>query len=77
MKRGFCMRLCKMALMCVFASFCAFVRISAPFFLLPKSPAKKGANLRRILQNVQNALSCSTPFSYTPFGVSPMRVTKQ
>ena len=54
------------AFLCVFALFHAFLRV------LPAKTACKKAQLgAEFCKNVQKALLCNTPFSYTPFGVSP------
>ena len=70
------MRLYKMGCFCaffrVFALFCAFLRVF-PY----QDGLQKSTYLRRILQNcAKKTLLCNTPFSYTPFCVSPKNHTK-
>ena len=54
-----------------FVRFCAFfVRFLCVFFV-PKWPAEKRKFAHNRAKNVQKALFCNTPFSYTHFCVSP------
>ena len=55
-----------------FALFCTFVCISVLFFL-PKWPAEKRKIAQKFCKNVDTALLCNTPFSYTP----RLRVTEK
>ena len=61
------MRLCKMA------RFCAFLRVSVRFFVPEWHAEKRKFAHNRAKNNVQKALLCNTPFSYTPFCVSPKK----
>ena len=69
------MRLCKMAL---FVHFCAFLHFFVRFctFLPTKMGCKKAQIRAEFCKNVQKVLLCNTPFSYTPFCVSPIQEVK-
>ena len=64
--------------LCQIARFCAFLRLSAIFcaFLCVvycQNGLHKSTNLRRIVQKCAKTLLCNTPFSSTPFCVSPTK----
>ena len=58
--------------LCIFARFCAFLCVSLRF-PLPKWAVKKREFAQNSEKNVQKVLLCNTPFSYTPFCVSPRK----
>ena len=59
----------------VFVHFCAFLRFFVRFcaFFPAKLGFKKAQISAEFCKNVQKALLCNTPFSYTPFCVSPSK----
>ena len=67
-KRGCCMRLCKMARFCALLPVALFY---AFLFFSYQMGCKKAQICAEFCKNVQKALLCNTPFSYTPFCVSP------
>ena len=64
---------CVCAKWCAFVHFCAFLRFFVRFcaFFPTKRACKKAQICAEFWKNVQKALLCNTPFSYTPFCVSP------
>ena len=71
-QRGCCMQWCKVVcVLCIFARFCVFLCVSVAFFPAKVAPAKKRKFCAESCKNVQKVLLCNTPFSCTPFCVSP------
>ena len=70
------MRLCKMER---FGAFLRFLRFLVRFcaFFRAKMACRKAQICTSSCKNVQKALLCNTPFSYTPFCVSPIETKKK